>query len=963
MPRMLLLVATLLMPAIGRAHEPAVNKGGSQAAVVYLHGGRGFALQTGKQVYQGLLARELARQSMLIAARDELSCTTRDLHLGQSPPEAECHQLDLVGVAGEPSRLELLRGEPPRQELLATEKLALGAVPSLAALATDLEARSRGSFVAQLKQAGVKGSPRPWNAKAKVPADVESLLSEMNFITQWRAVCALHAEIGRHGQSPALLAALVRAYANLGVLTELYWCPAHEVFTARSLLYAQRLHASGREPQLSLESRAYAYALAGLPIPALEDLAALEKISKSKPSDKENLSQLLGAYCRFQFSQLESEKYDESFAELCHLLRFLAREQGASQVLIKEEGLRGAELMPHCYRMNLGIAFVAGIGIGHGQVMTEGPAATIKTMYPRLLAMAELPDDVRAVAREALPRPARLDRFGDVELNYAEQFAARAKLIAALRAAKGAVGEQDEQTWSVLAHLLSEHSFAEIWNRAAYARRLLAVPVEDWLAASQPLYEHHPYAPILQAYREDVAIARKAVAESAAIDLDTIEPQAGDILSMGSPEGAPQRLTLADGAMLSHIDATAADLARNYHRCNEHIKQSLAPVLLKLHPQSPLARVGMVTYHWEHIKDQAEAWLRDGEQDADLLVAFGRHYLAAKQYDKAVERFRQACDASPRFANFRWLAETYRLQDKMTEWQSALEESLNYPAQGLEHAQVHAEIARYYMARGEWETALPHAQGAASSYSSWGLLLAAECYEALQRWDDAEKLYRATAERYNHFNWFYYTQRTGKGDRAAALGFAKSLLEGAQGPRYDKSIHIFFSIVADVPTAIRLLQDEFAKDGNNVVFGLHLALLADEEGDAAKRDAALQRVIDGDASQPRRVTPQMESMIALAETLKKDLAAGGKCKFDAAALEAARKKAELDTTTFDYVLGRYYDLRGKPDEARETWFKCMASLPISGFNRSLAGMRLVEAGVDPEAYHEQFLKARAKPQE
>src|SRR5262245_40497319 len=68
-------------------------------AVIYLFGGRDSRFPDGNGSYQGLLGRELVRQALLCAARDELSCATLDIHLGQKIP-ADAALLDIVVVRG-----------------------------------------------------------------------------------------------------------------------------------------------------------------------------------------------------------------------------------------------------------------------------------------------------------------------------------------------------------------------------------------------------------------------------------------------------------------------------------------------------------------------------------------------------------------------------------------------------------------------------------------------------------------------------------------------------------------------------------------------------------------------------------------------------------------------------------------------------------------------------------------------
>ena len=96
----------------------------------------------------------------------------------------------------------------------------------------------------------------------------------------------LHGLIRVDSQSPERLGALVRGYANLGLLTEFHWHPAHKALAARSLVYVQRMVFSDKQPARALWHRAYAFALAGLHQQALDDLQAAGKQGKSWAEDR-----------------------------------------------------------------------------------------------------------------------------------------------------------------------------------------------------------------------------------------------------------------------------------------------------------------------------------------------------------------------------------------------------------------------------------------------------------------------------------------------------------------------------------------------------------------------------------------------------------------------------------------------------------------------------------------------------
>ena len=73
----------------------------------------------------------------------------------------------------------------------------------------------------------------------------------------------LHEAIRKDGESEARLGVLVRGYAHLGQLTRYHWSIEHQVFIARSLLYAARMVKNNPTSPIPLWHRAYAMALAG----------------------------------------------------------------------------------------------------------------------------------------------------------------------------------------------------------------------------------------------------------------------------------------------------------------------------------------------------------------------------------------------------------------------------------------------------------------------------------------------------------------------------------------------------------------------------------------------------------------------------------------------------------------------------------------------------------------------------
>src|SRR5262249_15846588 len=132
-----------------------------------------------------------------------------------------------------------------------------------AKLVEAVETITREDLPQQLTAAGEGGSPVPVQEEGKVPAPREGRLAGLHLTEQCAALPLVHESIRSDGESPERLGALVRGYANLGVLTEHHWNPAHKAFKARALFEAQRLVARQPGSAVSHWHRAYARALCG----------------------------------------------------------------------------------------------------------------------------------------------------------------------------------------------------------------------------------------------------------------------------------------------------------------------------------------------------------------------------------------------------------------------------------------------------------------------------------------------------------------------------------------------------------------------------------------------------------------------------------------------------------------------------------------------------------------------------
>ena len=330
--------------------------------------------------------------------------------------------------------------------------------------------------------------------KAGVPDEIEESLGEMVFVSQFIAVRRLHELIRSQGESPARLGALVRGYANLGLLTEFHWHPMHKVFKARALIYAQRMLAADPPSCAARWHRAYAFAAAGLHALAIDNLEAAEAAWKQAKKDRREKRpgwlDLIDAHCRFDLDRLNPEKADKSYVQLTGLLRYLTAELSGDSAMTVATALELVPKMPECYRIHDGLCQFAGVRTGH-QATTEWLMIPAKTLYPRLAAMPGLPESVAKLVRDVDP--------ATLVNSPGNEFALRVKVTRALLG----IEEPGEPSWASLGKMIGELSFVQAWRRVRFEVEFLGIPADRSLGMFAPLVADHPYGAYLDVYASD----------------------------------------------------------------------------------------------------------------------------------------------------------------------------------------------------------------------------------------------------------------------------------------------------------------------------------------------------------------------------------------------------------------------------------------------------------------------------
>ncbi len=885
----------------------------------------------GRSPHLGMLAREIPRQALLIAARDGLGLETRDATLGDSAGAAKGEVIaDLVTciVEEDSARLTIRRGAADAAEpdfLFAEDwPLPIRELLDYPKLVERTESFSRGPFVEILKKAGCTGKAITARAEATAPKGVEDRLERMDFVDQFAALRQLHDEIRTRGESPELLGMLARGYAQLGVLTESHWDATSHVYKARALLYAQRLVARNPKAPLGLWYRAFARALVGLHAAALSDLAAADALAKAdKPgAARPDWADAIDAVCRFQTAALNVPDADRH-AQLAALLRFLTVEHSVSNGTILDAAQDGVRRNPECFRLYDALCEYGGVSVQH--VATEdGPNTLTLALPTRLGETPGLPARVAAI----LP-------------DWDEVAATR-------RLAEAGVPERDagEPSWAALAHLIREARFAMAWRRLRFMRDIWSVPVDDALAEIRPLVIDHPYRNFLEIYAFDSNRDKQPIA----MLLKDVKPRDHTLAQLT----LVYEMQLVDHArasklgwpMQGHRDALPHDLEAGFSDPKAHVDPQIAHWLLKISPHSPAAMSCLIRDDWEFAKGRVDAWEKELGQHPLVLGTLARHFDARKQTDDAVRCYQKYIKLSPDRWAYERLAAIYLERGEPEKWRAALDEFLTKPDSGLEHQVVQIAIASRLIGEKKWQEALPYARDAAETWAGGGIACAVHCYEGLKDWENAELWVRRLVERYPSFywdDWFFWCLRTGHGDREAARDAATAWVQQNGPARTVQDLNrfaYFFWATGQTEKALVAFRDlqKQTKDGG---IRMPMTVLADETGAVAERDATLEQILKDKDSAPHLV----EFLGLFRAWFAKDKGT----KFDLAALDAVIAKfTPPGQGTTNFLAGRFLAAHDRPDDAAKYLERCARNRQTYGYMRILAVDAMRARGVELE---------------
>jgi tetratricopeptide (TPR) repeat protein len=881
----------------------------------------GFHGWTPNGADESVMAHEIVRQAVLVVARDA-GAVTRDASVGDPVPDAGAPADLEVGSSYLLKRVPvaiLARPAAGGREVLATFELGrpIAEFHDYATLIERAEALTRDpdGFPKVLAKVGVQPAAARPTTEGPLGADIEKRLSRMNFLDQFAAVRALHAEVRGKGESADRLGALARAYANLGLLTDFQWNNGHKAFWARALLLAQRGVARAPRSPTALWDRAYARALVGFHKDALADLSAAEALAKGGPKAPSWVP-LIDALCRFQTKSLSAARSGPD-GQLAMLLAFMTVQDSAGSLNYPVSiGRAVLDDNPECFRVHDQLCRYRAVANGHLATMAALQAFA-ETVPPHLKELPGLPEPAAARLREG----------------------ALVAEVAKVLTQPGTADEPGEPSWPSLARMLGDTSFAQAMRRVVFMKQTWNVPTDGFVAEAMPLVVDHPYRPLFESFA--VSPSRDRAKFAALLDAVNIPDVAfaQEQFVVAIAEYNRERHKLLIQMMVCHGDTFYSDLARLTHWVGDPSKAELARQIEDMSPYANLSKSMLVLLDWAYAEPRAAEWEAKAGDSPDVLMNLGRKYAAMKRWPDAVRCLEKAVALSPELPSFQGLAETYKSQGDLDRWKATLERALQADDPGLGHMQIRVELANHHRRLKQYDKALPYAEAAAATWAGAGMACAAQCREAMGDWEQSELWQRRITERYpdsSWMGWFIWCRRTGHGDLAAARAFAKqhvaSLGENpSDGVR--EWVATFHLLDGSPREALPILR---SLDGTapNTIRGFMIAALADELGDVAGRDRALAGLL----SLPETKETKLDGLVRV---IRDGLAAGGGGHIDKAAFVAAvNEGAEAKRSIVAVFAAKLLHAHGDSEKAADILHQLIPALGNSGWAQTVAQLSL-----------------------
>ncbi|MHC5539681.1 tetratricopeptide repeat protein, partial [Singulisphaera rosea] len=503
-----------------------------------------------------------------------------------------------------------------------------------------------------------------------------------------------------------------------------------------------------------------------------------------------------------------------------------------------------------------------------------------------------------------------------------------------------------ELSWGVLAHVIRETRFVQVYRRLSFLHDTLGGPVGTYWATARRSVERHPNLPFLEVFvRPHVDVIPSLTDFVGRLDRTNLEATARPMIRRMEDLHVPNASDLR-GFATSHADSVARDLALELERGSN--EATVAKNLLEVDPRSSFAMASLVEEDWDGVKDRVPEWRKIVDDAPMLLAALATHYTATKELDEARNILMRYIARCPDSWGYLMLANNYRARGEQGRWKATLDEFLEkVEDRGHDHASIRVKIAEEFMRQKRWADALPYAETAAGSWAPWAMTCAAQCAEGMEDWPRAELWLRRSSEHHPGAwaDWYRSCLRTGHGDvKSARVQAERSLaeIEGRRDVVDPKSAAYFYWSTGSLRKAQGALTRLGAENPVESSTILHLALIADEMDEPRRRDELLETIWTKYQGQAPRTAQ-------VCRVLRRWLADGGQGEpLDQAFLDKQLDRlAPKSRGDLEFFVGRFLVLHDKPEIGRPYLRRCNAEPAADEWIRAIARQSLRMSALAP----------------
>jgi tetratricopeptide (TPR) repeat protein len=554
-----------------------------------------------------------------------------------------------------------------------------------------------------------------WDPSLAVPEEAENYLNSIDMQNAFLAARILHQQIDATGQSPARLAALVRAYANMGESMYDLNSAHFDAMFARAHIYAHRLIKLAPSDPLGYWARGYLQALQGLVLDARDDFDRAAKLANGAAAP---------IWASAALDMLNDDagslykKMDDGAAPLASYLLWRAVEYSCLPQLTIRAARVAQNHNPDSMRLSDSVAWNSSV-FTLAQYTTEAQNLT-SNVIARLIdaPQTQVPEPVRIAVKGA-----SISKFSGQGMKTLLQ------TLASLPREADA-GREPHLTWAAYASIIREWNFVNAFSRLFYIDYDTCADPDSESQRLMPFVEGHRYELLIASFNRQgnnvpPALLQKIKAMhfyDDTIPMDVIH--VGQYLQQISiPNDSPHNTNWANHiAMLSdkmeHDAAAFLWIFRDQELSPENGDTlNSADLLDHLAPNNVCALVWLAQVAPQRVAARASQLQQQVQGDPAVMFAMGTALSRTGDYDRAAKLLTEATRLAPDAMAYRELAELNLNRDHdvaayLAAWQRYFEMNQDTDQTA---ALAKWRIAMRLMENGEFDQAVPYAKAGLAS--------------------------------------------------------------------------------------------------------------------------------------------------------------------------------------------------------------------------------------------------------